>query len=61
METMKLQKRAPMSAMLDPKIVVPAIRASFTKLDPRLVAELRRQGFEITGHRLELIGHFTDS
>jgi Fe2+ or Zn2+ uptake regulation protein len=32
-----------------------------TKLDPRLVAELRRQGFEITGHRLELIGHFTDS
>lgn len=37
MDTMKLQKRAPMSAMLDPKIVVPAIRASFTKLDPRLM------------------------
>ncbi|MGY8668335.1 potassium-transporting ATPase subunit KdpB [Bradyrhizobium sp. UFLA05-109] len=35
METMKLQKRASVSAMLDPKIVVPAIRASFTKLDPR--------------------------
>jgi Fe2+ or Zn2+ uptake regulation protein len=32
-----------------------------SKLDPRLVAELRRQGFEITGHRLELIGHFTNS
>jgi Fur family peroxide stress response transcriptional regulator len=30
------------------------------KLDPALVEALRRQGFEITGHRLELIGHFTD-
>jgi Fur family peroxide stress response transcriptional regulator len=28
------------------------------KLDPRLVETLRRQGFEITGHRLELVGHF---
>ncbi|MGY4451245.1 high-affinity K+ transport system ATPase subunit B [Bradyrhizobium sp. i1.3.1] len=37
MDTMKLQKRAPMSAMLDPKIVLPAISASFTKLDPRLM------------------------
>jgi K+-transporting ATPase ATPase B chain len=37
MEAMKLQKRAPMSAMLDPKIVLPAIRASFVKLDPRLM------------------------
>ncbi|WFU42954.1 potassium-transporting ATPase subunit KdpB [Bradyrhizobium sp. CB82] len=37
METMKLQKRAPMSAMLDPKVVVPAIRASIVKLDPRLM------------------------
>ena len=37
METMKLQKRASVSAMLDPRIVVPAIRASFTKLDPRLM------------------------
>ncbi|MCK1358233.1 potassium-transporting ATPase subunit KdpB [Bradyrhizobium sp. 199] len=33
MDTAKLQKRAPMSAM----ILVPAIRASFTKLDPRLM------------------------
>src|SRR4029079_13203661 len=39
MDTMKLQKRAPMSAMLDPKIVLPAIRASFTKLDPRLMVK----------------------
>src|SRR3954463_11715514 len=37
MDTMKLQKRASVSAMLDPKIVVPAIRASFIKLDPRLM------------------------
>src|SRR3982751_5703867 len=35
METMKLQKKVNASAMLDPKIVVPAIRAAFAKLDPR--------------------------
>ena len=28
------------------------------KLSPALVESLRRQGFEITGHRLELVGHF---
>jgi potassium-transporting ATPase ATP-binding subunit len=37
METTKLQKRNPASAMLDPKILNPAIRASFAKLDPRLM------------------------
>ncbi|MBR0830037.1 potassium-transporting ATPase subunit KdpB [Bradyrhizobium manausense] len=37
MDAMKLQKRASVSAMLDPKVVVPAIRASFVKLDPRLM------------------------
>ncbi|WMT73291.1 potassium-transporting ATPase subunit KdpB [Bradyrhizobium sp. Ash2021] len=37
METMKLQKKATASAMLDPKIVVPAIRSAFVKLDPRLM------------------------
>src|SRR5438046_3765563 len=37
METMKLQKRMPVSAMLDPNIVIPAITASFVKLDPRLM------------------------
>ncbi|MGY3407424.1 K+-transporting ATPase B subunit [Bradyrhizobium sp. GM5.1] len=37
MDTTKRQKRASVSAMLDPKIVVPAIRASFIKLDPRLM------------------------
>jgi potassium-transporting ATPase ATP-binding subunit len=37
METLKLQKRVPVSAMLDAKIVVPAIGYAFTKLDPRLM------------------------
>jgi K+-transporting ATPase ATPase B chain len=37
METMKLQKRMPVSAMLDPKIVIPAIGSAFLKLDPRLM------------------------
>ena len=37
METMKLQKKVTASAMLDPKIVVPAIKAAFVKLDPRLM------------------------
>jgi potassium-transporting ATPase ATP-binding subunit len=35
METSTLRKRMPVSAMLDPRIVVPAIRAAFVKLDPR--------------------------
>src|SRR5260370_29774085 len=33
----KMNKRTPASAMLDPKIVLPAIWASVTKLDPRLM------------------------
>src|SRR6204780_2756633 len=37
MEMTKLQKRVPVSAMLDPKIVVPAIGSAFVKLDPRLM------------------------
>src|SRR5258707_265919 len=37
METMKLQKRMPVSAMLDPKVVGPAITSAFVKLDPRLM------------------------
>ena len=35
METLKLQKRTTGSAMLDPKIVFPAIGSAFAKLDPR--------------------------
>jgi Fur family peroxide stress response transcriptional regulator len=30
------------------------------KLAPQLVDDLRLQGFEITGHRLELFGRYTD-
>ena len=32
--------------------------ALLDKLDPQLAETLRRQGFEITGHRLELVGRF---
>jgi Fur family transcriptional regulator, peroxide stress response regulator len=31
------------------------------KLDPRLLDTLRRQGFRVTGHRLEIIGHFENA
>jgi Fe2+ or Zn2+ uptake regulation protein len=31
------------------------------KLDPKLVEILRQQGFEITGHRLELLGRRVSS
>ncbi len=31
------------------------------KLDPELIEALRRRGFEVTGHRLELVGRFTQS
>ena len=37
MEAMKLQKRMPVSAMLDPKIVIPALGSAVAKLDPRLM------------------------
>src|SRR5471032_2232286 len=35
METSKIRKRMPVSALLDPKIVMPAIGSAFVKLDPR--------------------------
>src|SRR6202140_2835942 len=35
MEVVKMKKRMPVSAMLDPKIVIPAIGSAFAKLDPR--------------------------
>jgi K+-transporting ATPase ATPase B chain len=34
-ESTMIRKRMPVSALADPKIVVPAIRAAFAKLDPR--------------------------
>jgi K+-transporting ATPase ATPase B chain len=37
MEALKLQKQPPVSALLDPRIVMPAIRAAFVKLDPRVM------------------------
>jgi K+-transporting ATPase ATPase B chain len=37
MEVVKPNKRTPVSAMLDPKIVVPAIGSAFLKLDPRVM------------------------
>src|SRR6202012_951234 len=39
MESLKLQKRTSMSTMLDPKILKPAIAASFRKLDPRMMVK----------------------
>src|SRR5882724_4385639 len=35
METSNTRKRAPASALFDPKIVVPAIGSAFAKLNPR--------------------------
>ena len=37
MESSMLRKRMPVTALADPAIVVPAIWASFAKLDPRLL------------------------
>src|SRR5215468_7247881 len=39
METSNIRKRVPVSALFDPKIVVPAIGAAFVKLDPRTLAK----------------------
>src|ERR1700738_695163 len=39
MEVVKMNKQKPVSAMLDPKIVIPAIGSSFAKLDPRLMVK----------------------
>jgi len=37
MEVVKKTKQMPVSAMLDPKIVMPAIGSAFAKLDPRIM------------------------
>ncbi|MGJ4892424.1 potassium-transporting ATPase subunit KdpB [Bradyrhizobium sp. HKCCYLRH3099] len=37
MDTIKLSRRSSMSTMLDPAILLPAIKAAFVKLDPRLM------------------------
>ncbi|HLJ95718.1 MAG TPA: transcriptional repressor [Gemmataceae bacterium] len=38
----------------------PFDRHLLDKLDPHLVESLRQQGFQVTGHRLELLGHFEE-
>jgi K+-transporting ATPase ATPase B chain len=38
METSKIRKRMPVTTLLDPKIVLPAIGQAFRKLDPRTLA-----------------------
>jgi potassium-transporting ATPase ATP-binding subunit len=37
METSKLRRRMPVSALTDPKILIPAIGSAFAKLDPRVM------------------------
>ena len=37
MEASTLRKRVPVTALLDPKIIVPAIGSAFRKLDPRVL------------------------
>src|ERR1700716_4277852 len=37
MDTSQLRKQMPVSALFDPKIVVPAIGSAFVKLDPRVL------------------------
>src|SRR6195256_2318507 len=37
METSNIRKSMPVSALFDPKIVVPAIGSAFVKLDPRVL------------------------
>src|SRR5437879_8979015 len=39
METSNIRKRMPVSALLDPKIVMPAIGSAFVKLDPRTLVK----------------------
>lgn len=39
---------------------VPFDHQLLDKLDPALVESLRRQGFQVTGHHLELLGHFQE-
>jgi potassium-transporting ATPase ATP-binding subunit len=39
METSTLRKRVPVSALLDPKIIIPAAGSAFAKLDPRTLAK----------------------
>src|SRR5262249_59927449 len=39
METSRLRRQMPVTALTDPKIVLPAIGSAFAKLDPRTLAK----------------------
>ena len=39
MESSTLRNRGPSRALVDPAIVLPAVRSAFRKLDPRLMAK----------------------
>ena len=41
-------------------MAVPYDEELLAKIDPALVAQLRARGFEVTGHRLEVIGYFRE-
>jgi Fe2+ or Zn2+ uptake regulation protein len=41
-------------------LLTPYDPALLDKLDPNLMETLRRQGFRVLGHHLELLGHFQD-
>jgi Fe2+ or Zn2+ uptake regulation protein len=41
-------------------VAVPYDADLLAKLDPHLVKHLRDRGFEVTGHRLEVVGYFRD-
>ena len=58
METSRLRKRMPVTALTDPKIVLPAIGSAFAKLDPRTHDEepgdVRGRGRRRAHHRRSL-------
>ena len=43
-----------------PKRSVPFDQHLLDKIDPTLIDRLRQQGFEVTGYRLEVLGHFQE-
>ena len=40
METSQIRKSMPVSALFDPKIVMPAVGSAFVKLDPRTLCKI---------------------
>ena len=58
----KMNKRMPVATMLDPKIVMPAISAAFTKLDPRLMIKnpVLTENSTATPASLVVVEHWTE-